>query len=605
MPVDPQLAAQVRAQLWVKLTAGLKAEFDQGIDREGGSPYGPLTLLAFFGEGFGQKAFFDYAIESGQWNNFFGMVPAALKDHVSAVAEKVSPASSASPLGLLPLIGRPVYTFLVRFHVNRRLAAGIAGVAEQGVLVSLAGGMAWLLNWVFGIGFIWGLILSTSIIWKMFPKSHGSQVLVYENFSVLSGWCLRLVNVTDDHIRSLRQASHWFFGSFLVVTLIPVVLPLLGIAVPGSLDQWFFAGATISSLFHGVGNSINLSTGRVAALGGEDGADFQPPIGNHNPISKNLAIDIFPQRGSSQRSDHVSADIRRILLGGEAGTIIPATVLTVSIDALRKKVADDRQLLAQKRDAMVVSLGLGTDVSEESIAAVLARGHGGNSVDKKTVTEEITLFLTSSLVDLDGDTALEVVVSRVTQIVDAYHAAQGLFDSEKALTRAIVGGGEIALELTVPMVRGDVKLLTRQEKAQWDRLKRLAQAASRGELKKPVRLVIPEGITKAEVENALSLGGAGGLLKNISTKPKNELALAEGKYSLRRFVDWVRGDKEGKAGTIEMYLMFRNEWYWDNLVAEIQNNVRILVDVLPGLVMDATRGLPEGLKRLIVVNMSA
>jgi hypothetical protein len=816
MLVDSQLAAQVRAQLWVKMMAGLKAEFDQGVDRDGESPYGPLTLLAFFGDGFGQKAFFDYAIESGKGNKFFRMVPANLQGHVSAVARKVSPTISASPLGLLPLIGRPIYNFLISNGVNRRLAAGIAGVVEQGVLVLMASGLAWLLNWIFGIGFIWGLILTTAIIWKMFPKSHGERVFVYE---YIAGWRLKLVDTTDDHIRSLRRASHWFFGSFLVVTLIPIVIPLLGIAVPGSLDQWFFAGATISSLFHGLRNSFNPVPGKVAAMGSASGrvqftngeginrvlprneghphssyrtldglleseegvsdqfipllveeyrflprepgsvrawkftnfiellrhyfwdgkspvsvvdlgADSDVFMGNLKikiPISNNLAIDISPRRGSSvvqadggswselskvspdvestdlvvinhidhrglsmlgnawglvrlggllmvtvAESDLMSAngdtptavemvlsrlpeearsvaqvvitknldyprssndlspallivakkpigppnksgvsndqnavEIQRTLLGGESGAIIPVTALTVSIDALRKKVADDRQLLAKKRDALVVSLGLGTDVSEESIAAALARRHGGNSVDKKTVTEEIDLFLASSLVGLDGNSALEVVVSRATQIVDAYHAAQGLFDSEKALTTAIVEGRDIALELTVPMVRRDLTLLTPSEKAQWDRLKRLARAASKGELQKPVRLVIPEGIAPVELETVLSRGGAGALLGNVFTKPKNELALAEGKYSLKRFVDWVRRDKRGEIGSIEMYLMSRNEWDWDSLVDEIRRNVRLLVDVLPGLVMDATRGLPEGLKRIVVVNMSA
>ncbi len=583
MPVDTQHAAQVRAQLWVKLMAGFKAEFDQGIDRnDEESPYGPLTLLVFFGDGFGQKAFIDYAVGSGQWHKFFGMVPDALKGHVSAVARNVSPALSASPLGLLPLIGRPVYNFLIHFGVNPRLATGIAGFVEQGVLALITGGLAWLLGWIFGVGFVWGLIVSTAIIWKMFPKAHGGRVFVYE---YMAGWRLKLVEMTADHLRSLRRASYLFFGSFLVITLVPVIAPLLGFAVPGSLEQWFFAGVSISSLFHGLRNSIHPFTTRVVALGGGHLAEF------------------FPRNFGKMNHQNL-IEIQRIFLGGEAGKIVPETMLTVSIDALRKRVADDRQSLVQERNAMLGSLGLGTDVSEETIAGALARGHG-SSGDEKSIKRELELLLAPSLVGLDGETALNEAIGRITQIIDAYHVAQGLFDFEKALDAAIADQREIALELTISMIQGDLKHLTLAEKAQWDRLKRVAQAASKGDLQKRVHLVIPKGITQTEVETALTREGAGGLLHNISTKPKSELVLAEGKYSLRRFVDWVRGDKEGMSGPIEMYLMSRNDWDWDSLADEIRRDVRLLVDILPGLVMDATRGLPEGLKRIVVVNMSA
>jgi hypothetical protein len=157
IPVDHSTAARVCAQLWEKITIGLKAEFDQGPDPKDTSLYGPLSNLVVHGDGFGQKAFYDYAIESGQWTNLVSIVPSPLKTHVMTAVRKVSPVLSSSAGALFPVIGRPVNNLLQTSDATNRWSTGIARFAKQSLLGISAPNLAWLAN---GVIFLVGSLFS-------------------------------------------------------------------------------------------------------------------------------------------------------------------------------------------------------------------------------------------------------------------------------------------------------------------------------------------------------------------------------------------------------------------------------------------------------------
>ena len=83
--------------------------------------------------------------------------------------------------------------------------------------------------------------------------------------------------------------------------------------------------------------------------------------------------------------------------------------------------------------------------------------------------------------------------------------------------------------------------------------------------------------------------------------------MADGKYSVNKFVSWLAEDagRLSGSGSIDMYLMDRSEWDWDNLIARIRKNIRLLVDVLPGVVIDATNRLHDDLKRIFAIYVAA
>ncbi|MBL0058399.1 MAG: glycosyltransferase [Elusimicrobia bacterium] len=271
IPMGPTTTAHVRAQLLVNILSELDREIKSGPAPEDTSLYGPiLNLILHDGEGLGRRAFFAQVVRSEQQDALFRLIPDSLKGLLSVRMKESSSRQTSPPAGLLPFIGRPVFDGLTRWmglKYHHLVAAGIAGFAEQVVLVGGAGVVA---EWI-GVGtwraLLW-LVLSTGFLWKSFPISHGEKGLFFDKAWIDEGWFLKESYIFDQDRRLLRLVSHWFFGPFLVISLVPFILPFLGIPVLGSPQQWLVGGAFVSSLIHGLYNSFFPFYGKVAALGG-------------------------------------------------------------------------------------------------------------------------------------------------------------------------------------------------------------------------------------------------------------------------------------------------------------------------------------------------
>ncbi|MBK8575591.1 MAG: hypothetical protein IPN90_07920 [Elusimicrobia bacterium] len=303
--------------------------------------------------------------------------------------------------------------------------------------------------------------------------------------------------------------------------------------------------------------------------------------------------------------------LARSLLGGPAEEHLSLWGYTVVIDHLRVRVEKDRAHLAAQRKALARTLGLGSLASVSALARAAARSHGRRSTDfeqeneiQASVRSQIELLLALAYDQGKGDA--ERAQSSVVETVRVYHEAQKMSDDESSLMAAIETGKEIALEMTPAMWEDDSKQISEREKAQWRRLKIISQAVSEGKLKKHVRLIVPDGVTAREVAPVLKSRGLS-LRGYYLTKPKSDFRMVDGKYSVNKFVSWLAEDvgRFSDPGSIDMYLMDRSEWDWDNLIARIRKNIRLLVDVLPGLVVDATNRLPDELKRIVAINVAA
>lgn len=484
-----------------------------------------------------------------------------------------------SSLGLLPLVGRPIYLGLRKIGFSPRMSAATSGFVEQGILLSPLYLLAWGIDSLSGIGFLNSLLLSTLLAFipflKYFPASHGEKVLVYRKNAITSSSGLEEVWLDESLLTQLRIAAWLFFGSFLFVLALPYLATfLVGTSFIGSLDFYVWGAAMVSSLVHGI-------------------YDFNPPEG-------------FPVALGRVEHQHHSTNENRIflessLLGGPSGGKLERVKGVVDPKTIRERVAKDRASLDAQRQAMAVSLGLASDADVTKIAESAAQRHRSLP---QIIENGVSIFQT----EIDAILAFafaEGGVRKVIETVQSYHLAQGMLDFKESLAASIRQGGEIVLEVTTEMVSGKKGGLSLAAQAQWDRLKILANAANGGTLKKPVCLVLQEGIEQKEVERALVLRECGSLMGlNSKTISKADLAVSAGKYSVDKFLVWLEREQGPRAdpGPVDIHLMNRDEW---DFVGSFRYNIRLLVDVLPGIAFDATRRLTNGIQRLLVVDITA
>jgi glycosyltransferase involved in cell wall biosynthesis len=319
-----------------------------------------------------------------------------------------------------------------------------------------------------------------------------------------------------------------------------------------------------------------------------------------------------PQRGRNAESDPAlqeliqQAVLARSFLGGPAQGSVGVWGYTVNIELLRLRVARERATLDSQREGLTRKLGLSPGVGVVSLGQAAGRYHGSRSISvdrENLIGSDIETFLALAYAEGNGDDNL--AREKVMAAVGAYLEAQNLFDAESVFLAAINTGKEIGLELTPGMLSVNSKT-SPQEEAQWRRLNIISQAAREGNLKKHVRFLIPDGVTAREVQSVLESRGLS-LGSYYLIKEKSAFQMEGGKYSVNKFVSWVAedGGRLSDPGSIDIYLMDRSEWEWDNLLNRIRNNVRLLVDVLPGLVIDATNKIPDDLKRIVAINVAA
>lgn len=335
---------------------------------------------------------------------------------------------------------------------------------------------------------------------------------------------------------------------------------------------------------------------------------FNPSFYVDAPIERdavnNMAVAMHDVPKGKWQPNSKDNEVRDSLLGGPAGVKLNTFSFTVTIDGLRRQVESERKLLQRKRGALAVSLGLDAKTSPAAMAPVLGLRHTKSSESETIIKDELSLLLASSYAGENYAMGSDAA-KRVHETVRAYHAGQGMYNFEQALATALDQGGEIALEVTTEMVSGKKEGLSLTAQAQWDRLRMLARAATEGTLKKPVRLILQEGVEPKEVRETLLLRECGSLVgKNSQTISKSDLAVSAGKYSVDKFLDWLEREQGTPAGSIpvDIHLMDRNEW---DFVGSFRKNIRLLVDVLPGIVFDATSRVSNGIQRLLVVDIAA
>lgn len=303
----------------------------------------------------------------------------------------------------------------------------------------------------------------------------------------------------------------------------------------------------------------------------------------------------------TENSRLYSPSLRENLLGGPPGSKLGTLSLSIEIDAIRKRVARDRNILDAQRHRMAVTLGLSSDASVRVIAQSLAQKHQTSPIANPDIRAEIEMLL--AMAYREGQDVEKDAKRLVDETLRAYHEAQNLLNADEAIAAAIQEEKNIVLEITKTMMSGNPESYSLADRAQWNRLVLLAKAASEGPLKKPVRLLLAEGVQEVDVQKGLSSHGAASL-KFVSI-PKAELSLKKGTYSLNKFVAWIQVNPAADTGPIDMYLMSRGEWEWNSINESIQKNIRILVDLLPGVVINATNGIAEDILKIIEVSVKA
>lgn len=301
---------------------------------------------------------------------------------------------------------------------------------------------------------------------------------------------------------------------------------------------------------------------------------------------------------------HVDENTRLLknhLLGGPAQGQIERLKIDIDIKVLRDRVAKDRAVLDAQRRSFASTLGLAPDADIVKLAKSSARRHQRSSLTS-VIKSELETLLAFAYAEAKDDGAAK---ERVAAAVQAYRDAQNLMDFESALAMAIKDKKEIALEITSTMLSQETKNIPQADMAQWRRLEILVQWASNGKLTEPVHLLLADGIQVADVQKSLSRRVGQSISVRFIGKPKSELSLEGGKYSLNQFVDWIQSKNGGREHLIDLYPISRTEWVWDKMVKSIQNNVRILMDAMPGLVLDRTDELNTEIRRIIEVDVKA